>query len=193
MAIGDLCRKQEWSFRPILIWFRCIGIDLIESSEKKLDRIFWLLYSISCFLLNLAVEVDILNFLKNPELYITGGAKLETATSSWNATIDFVNYAAHSVGSHLILLAVVRPRLKRLLHVMHRCNSQRNFYTKLYRLSIFGVIYIFLIVCHSLIYYTGYYNDEYMTIWYIIDFRMEWGDPSASLRRREIFDPSVVG
>lgn len=146
MAIASLLRNQESSFHPILVWFRCIGIDLMESSDNKLDRMFWLLYSISCFLLNLAAEVDILNFLKNPELYFTGGAKLETATSSWNATIDFVNYATHSIGSHLILLTVVRTRLKRLLKVMLRCNSQRNFYTKLYRLSIFGVLYIILIV-----------------------------------------------
>lgn len=146
-----LARNEKWSFRPILIGFRCIGIDLLESSNK-LHRRFCLFYSMLCLLLNLAAEVDILNFLKSPELFIMGEDKLETTiTSSWNAVIDFVNYAVHSLGSHLILLTFFRARLERLLNVMmHRCNSQWNFYTKLYRLSIFGVIYIALTVSYSL-------------------------------------------
>lgn len=153
-----------WSFRPIFVWFRCIGINFMDHHRK----VCWLVYGILCFLINLTAEVDILYFLQRPELYndkrksennsdtnITTDdvAEFDSVTSSLNGIIDFTNYATHSLGSHIILLTILRFRWKRLFEIFKRCNSHLNddeFYARLRRMSLFGVIYVIVHVVHKL-------------------------------------------
>ena len=161
MSVGRvrpaLVKDENWALNPILVFIRWIGIDLLGGGW------FFLFYSLLCLSLNLAAELDIVIFLKHPELY-TGkkyGSGM-TATSSWNSFIDFSNYAVHSIGAHLILLKVVRTRWGKLLRSLHSCCTlyrNHQFYNRLHKMSVFGVIYIILSVKISLFTYNDNINE----------------------------------
>ena len=156
-------KRMSWSFRPILIWIRWIGIDIREDDKHK-SR--WQIYGLLCLLFNLACEADVLNFLRRPELYYYSRpsemdyslsnstdfnrAEYNSITSSWNGIIDFTNYAVHSIGSQLLLLTVIRPRWGNLMAILKRCESQlgdaKDFYVNMRKMSIFGVIYVIVMV-----------------------------------------------
>lgn len=146
----------SWSIQPLVIWLRILGIDLIpdvsrgSSSSTRLKR--WTMYSYGtlCFLCHLFWQIDILYFLHvhrvRVSFEIIGGS--DTVTSLWNVIIDFSNYAIFSVGSHLLMLTVIRWRWKLMIQGIQcwRFAFNDHTYVIIRRMSCFGVIYIIVLV-----------------------------------------------
>jgi len=147
--------KLLYSLRPILFWIRCLGIDLLQDQRNRHVCclpywLWWLVYRLLALSLNLTSQIDVLYFLKNPELYISASSdgEIESATFTWNRIIDYTNHVVHGIGSHLILLIVIRSRWNQLLEALRRCEHMMdpNFYVRLRKITIFGVAYIVLLV-----------------------------------------------
>jgi len=70
-------------------------------------------YAATCLLANIASQLNVIIyiFFNLSSFSLDGKNKLETVTSSWNAIADFINYAIHGVGGHLILLTVIRSKV----------------------------------------------------------------------------------
>lgn len=129
------------SFNPLLTWMRLIGITNVKSKCLSLEHVYGLL----CLLFDVVGELDVLYYLKSPELYISAfGDCFNSFTFSWNITVDFINFAIQGVGAHLILFVVVRHRLFHLLNALRHCEFilDSAFYTRLRHLCIAGVIFI---------------------------------------------------
>ncbi len=76
------------------------------------------------------------------------GLLFVTTTATWNWTIDFINYVAHGIGVHVILVTVVQAQWKDLMNILQRLLEEfpdAN-YIQIRRLSLFGVAYVILMV-----------------------------------------------
>lgn len=148
--MNDGSKCFSYSFRPILWWFRLIGIDFI-GPEFPFSP--WFAYGLLCFFLNLVGDLNVLCLLTQPEFYTSIlGQEVDSTTSSWNLVIDLINHAVHGVGSHLILMVVVRHRWSLLLDALRRCESQLSFrfYEQMRRLCCCGLVFIIITVREAL-------------------------------------------
>lgn len=148
----------EWSVRPLIIWLHILGVDLPDAiySSKSYCRWLSLAYRIFCFLLHTSGEINSLLYYllgtKNDVHFLsleqTYGAIYITTTATWNWAIDFINYAVHGIGIHVILVTVVRAQWVDLTKIFQRLQEilpDEN-YIRIRRLSSFGVAYIIFIV-----------------------------------------------
>lgn len=140
------------NLRPILIWIRFLGIDLLKQQRNSNSSLFfylWLAYGLLTLSLNFASQVDVLYFFKNPESFrFVSGGQFESETFFWNIIIDYTNHAIHGVGSHLIFFIIIRCRSGRLLEALRSCEHimEPSFFVRLRKLTIFGVAYIIILV-----------------------------------------------
>ena len=135
-----------WSLRPLLIFCRCIGIDLLTDSLKRRK----ICYAFFCIILNIMSQI-VTNFFCLQAIFSTGKIGQDTfnsVTSSLNAIIAYLNYAITASGSHLIFLLVIRPRWVALIKTFQRFENQLEpkFFIKLRWFSFIGVGFIILLV-----------------------------------------------
>ena len=134
--------------RPLVLWIRFLGIDLsdAEGSFPKKRRWITMLYAAIFLLANIASQCDVIIYLFNnlSNFGVNKTSQSKTITSLLNTLIDFINFAIHGVGSHLILLAVIRPRWKNLMQSFILLEKQLDFeyFIKLRRVTIFSVFFI---------------------------------------------------
>lgn len=151
----------SWSIQPIAVWIRILGIDIpnIFTKPSQRFRCFTFIYGTLCFLINVTGQGDILYFLHRQRmqnsLELLGGIHLNSTTSSWNFIIDFINYSIYSVGGHLILLVIVRPRWTAMVEYFTNAHLLFNeeHYVRVRKLSLWGIILIIILVnaMHGLI------------------------------------------
>jgi hypothetical protein len=141
-------KNLTWSLRPLLLFTNCIGIHLPDcaahsSTIKRNQRWIKFSHTLFCFLLNVVSQVGSFVFLLRSKstFGVIGQDNLDTTTAFVNAICDYANYAIASVGSHLILLVVVRPRWVEVISSFQCYEKQlkREFYIKLRRVSLLGV------------------------------------------------------
>lgn len=104
---------------------------------------------------HLAGQIDILYYLqgklKMGSLERSGGLNYETSTATWNSIIDFINYAVHGIGTHVLMLTVIR---KRWINLMETFRSSEDMfsderYIRIRKVATYGVAYVILLVCIS--------------------------------------------
>lgn len=172
----------SWSIFPMIIWMRILGVDLREisadSSVQRHHRWLMFLYSGFCFLCHLAGQIDILCYLqrnqKQGSLERSGGLHFDTSTAAWNAVIDFVNYALHGIGTHVIMLTVVRKRWMDLMDTFHRSKDvfTHDKYIQIRKIATFGVAYVIFLVSIYLDFITvGWTAVAQINILFDPDFR----------------------
>lgn len=144
------------NLHPILTWMRWVGIDLMDSPTCA--RI-WRVHAVLCFLLHFIAELAIVGFWLLPAQVLLIGRtnedfrdKLHSATSTFNYVLDFTTFAVYNLGSHVILLTLVRSRWSRLMTALRSCCESflhKSFYIRLYRLSVVGALYtlIQVLIC----------------------------------------------
>lgn len=142
------------SLVPILRWLQVLGMNLIDRPSASYSyRFLSSIYGLVCFLLHLASQFYMLNMLRNREFYeaVHTMEEIFYDTVSWNMFIDYINVAVCSLGSHLILLFVVRPRWSRLLEAIEDCASQLDsqFFTTLRKICLFGPSYVITMVINQ--------------------------------------------
>ena len=135
----------ERSLQPLIVLLSFIGVNL----SKPVRNCKWFfLYATVCLLLNITSQIDVIIycFQNITEFSILGFGKLETITSAWSTVMDITNYAIHGVGSHFILLFVIRSRWTTLIERLRRLEDQfdQEFFIKLHRISLFASGFIIL-------------------------------------------------
>lgn len=145
----------SWSFRPLLIFIRCIGIHLPSGQNincntkchltRKLAVHTWI-----CLLFNFCSQVgDLYLIVEQMSTSETIGQEpLDAITSYIYVIIDYSSYALAPLLCHLILLTIVRPRWAILMKSLHFLESQldQQFFIKLRRITIIGTAFIILLV-----------------------------------------------
>lgn len=144
-----------WSIRPLIIWARILlGVDLSDDSPSSdPHQLLTVAYGIFCFLLHISGEINSIYYLYSTQtvhvsLEQSYGLLFVTTTATWNWTIDFINYVAHGIGVHFILVTVVQAQWKDLMKIFQRLQEEfpdAN-YIRIRRLSLFGVAYVILMV-----------------------------------------------
>lgn len=141
--------------RPLVLWVRLLGIDLslgkTNTRASKHRKWFIICYTITCLLANVSCQLNVIIyiFLNFSNFSLDGKNQLKTVTSSWNAIADFINYAIHGVGGHLILLTVIRSRWTNLVQSFQHLDKSLapKFFAKLRCITIFSVAFIIFWVC----------------------------------------------
>ena len=141
--------------RPFVLWVRLLGIDLSDDEKRnatsKKKKWFIICYATTCLLANIASQLNVIIyiFFNLSTFSLVEKNKLETVTSSWNAIADFINYAIHGVGGHLILLTVIRSRWTNLIQSLQFLDKSLDpkFFARLRRITIFSVAFIIIWVC----------------------------------------------
>lgn len=97
----------EWSFKPILIWMRLIGVPLNWRKETRLTFSLQTAFNHSLFFLNLTISLIV--GIHTIIFVMSSGDSIRklsvTFTWVWNFSISKLNQAAVNIGSHFILLA----------------------------------------------------------------------------------------
>lgn len=146
-----------WSIFPLIIWTRILGVNLSDISNSSAKHHQWLIFAYGgfCLLCHLAGQIDILYYLqgklKMGSLERSGGLNYETSTATWNSIIDFINYAVHGIGTHVLMLTVIR---KRWINLMETFRSSEDMfsderYIRIRKVATYGVAYVILLVCIS--------------------------------------------
>ena len=154
---SDKC--WSWSIQPLVTWFRILGVNLPESCSTSrqhwCSRTFNIVYGIFCFVANLLGQFEILYYMHvkrmEGKLQLAGEVPFNTETATWNLIIDFCNYAIHGVGSHIILLLVIRPRWSGVMEIFQQCHfafSNQSF-NRIRKISFLGIAYIVFLVSAS--------------------------------------------
>jgi len=147
-------KSWAWSIFPLIIWTRILGVNLADISNSSAKRHHWLIivHGGFCLLCHLAGHIDILYYLQGKlklgSLEHSGGFNFETSTATWNSVIDFLNYAVHGIGTHVIMLTVIRKRWIDLMEIFHRSEDvfSDERYIRIRKIATFGVAYVILLV-----------------------------------------------
>lgn len=151
----ELIMKRDflWSVQPLIILFSYLGVDLLKANQKGICQWF-LLHRLLCLMLSISNQVFSLFYVFRNVKQISGEYIRESGFNSnafaWNAAIDYVNYAFHNVGSHFVLLCVVRTRWGALTKSFQRLepfSNGNNGVTTLRKISISAIVYVITVVC----------------------------------------------
>lgn len=113
-------RNWAWSVRPIVVWTEVLSVGFLNRNQTKNCHVRYglVLYGLLSLLINLAGQFMCLNAIVGniDQLSYSYVREVETRSKAlaWNTAIDFFNFTAHSVGTHVALIFVVRPRWKSL-------------------------------------------------------------------------------
>ena len=129
------------SVRPLLILFRFIGInlDLVDNPPNGKIRFTFGLFMLAlniCTTVSAVVYVSSTIEKRNPDF----------KTFAWNVFIHQVTYLYNSVGTHVSLLKCVKTCWKdlwaALTEIELRLDLKEEYYRKIRRLCIFGIVFI---------------------------------------------------
>jgi hypothetical protein len=130
----------DWSFRPITVFLRCFGIELSSPSTKRFDSLLSNGYALIWFMLNLGLNIYI-RFLSNFSF-------AKTLTDLYYRSTHVIFTIAY-VGSHLILLFLIRPRfaaVMRSFRLLGRCLQDEKMFFRIRRFSIVCFGFAFILV-----------------------------------------------
>lgn len=141
-----------WSLHPLILLFRCVGVDLLDgetissNNYRKLKNFF----AVCCFFLNFTSRMlsDFFIFHNVFTLGKVGQDNLNSFTSSMNVIINYANYCITVIGTHSILLLVVRPRWPTLMRTLQRFEYklEPKLFIKLRWFSILCTVLVVLLV-----------------------------------------------
>lgn len=145
-------KNLEWCFRPILIWWKLIGIplDFNVLSGSKLDFCWKTFVALFFFLLdvssNLIVVIFSVIYTTNPSHY----PRLQFSyTSMWNEIIRHLNYALLTMGTHVGILASTSVKWPALIRAFLALEEELKMslaeYRKLRSKSIIGLVFMVLV------------------------------------------------
>lgn len=128
----------KWSFRPIIFSLRCFGIDLSSPSTKRFDYLLSNCSALIWFMLNLGLNVYI-RFLSN----------FSSAKTLTDLRSTHVIFTIAYVGSHLILLLLIRPRFAAVMRSFRLLGNRLQddkMFIRIRRFSIVCFGFAFLLV-----------------------------------------------
>ena len=140
-----------WSIQPLVIWARWLGVDLSNGDRPKFCWWF-VLYSVFVFFISIIFQVLCLIYVidnhKEISITFTLENRFNSDTFSWNTVMDFVNFAVHSLGTHVIFLSAFRTRWNLLGEAFQNLESflKFNFFSRIRKASILGLFWIILLV-----------------------------------------------
>ena len=152
-ALSSLLETQndldfEWSFQPLVIWMRVMGIQLHQSSGTHLCNI---LYGLLMFLFPFGCRCFDLSMSKIFSAIKIDGQKLDSDQydDMWNLAVSDIRDILETLGIHLVMFVVSfwrwRP-LWRMLQKMERAIAFGNdFYVTMRKASIGVVVYLCLV------------------------------------------------
>lgn len=149
-------RNWTWSIRPILVWTEVLGVGFLNPNRTKTChlRFYFMLYGLIHLSINIASQVMCLNHVfrnihKLSDSYVK---EVETKSNAlaWNTAMDFVNFSVHSVGTHIALIFVVRPRWKALMKTCENLEFLFNidYLDKIRKFSILCFVYVIIVVSY---------------------------------------------
>ncbi|EFX87880.1 hypothetical protein DAPPUDRAFT_346911 [Daphnia pulex] len=157
-----------WSVQPLVTWAKWLGIDLSDLSSggrKKVSRWF-VLYSVFVLLISVSLQLPCLSYIINNHKEISVTFTIENSynsdTFSWNTAMDYVNFAVHSLATHVIFLSVFRARWNLLGETFQNLESflKFSFFDRIRKASILGLVWIILL--HTTLLATNlYHHSEY--------------------------------
>jgi hypothetical protein len=131
----------DWSFRPIVFFLRCLGVDVSSSDGKSLtNRILTNCYALIWLILNIAVNVYT-RFVATHIIDVD-------FTTLYNSTMNVI-VTVGFVGNHLILLLIVRSRFATILKSFHLLENKlhnRRVFITIRRFSLFCVVFVLFLV-----------------------------------------------
>ena len=159
----------EWSFRPIVLFLRCLGVDLSPSEGKTRVRR-WLTHFYALFCLILARSISIFwHFLGPIDSAVTAAndyLKLFRFTTAYSSTVFFIHLIAH-VGNHLILLLFIRKRFPALMKIFCQLQnelSNQRVFIKIRRFTICCITFSLFLVLHSQIFLNTFFFKYFCTV-----------------------------
>jgi len=120
--------------------------EVISHNRKRLKTF----YALFCFFLNVARRIlsDFFIFHTLSTLGKVGQDNLNSFTSSMNLIINYTNYCVAVIGTHSILLLVVRPKWPTLMQTFQRFEHklEPKFFIKLRWFSILCTVFVVILV-----------------------------------------------
>ena len=137
--------NTEKSLRPVFKWMQLIGAIASPSSNGHCIYNFGHHYRFSFWLFSFAVNGFILYYWL--DLYFMSK---KVSVSNWITLISDAFRTMHTAGIHTILFYLFNNRWNELIELLNKTKYQFAFkginYSKVWRLSVVGVIYIILMV-----------------------------------------------
>jgi hypothetical protein len=128
------------SVRPLLILFRFIGIDL-DLVDNPPNRKIRFTFGLFMLVLNFCTNLSAVVYVSST----TEKRNSDSKTFTWNVFIHQVIYLYNSVGTHVSLLMCVKTSWKdlwaALTEIEFRLELKEEYYRKIRRLCIFGIIF----------------------------------------------------
>lgn len=140
-----------WSIQPLVTWAKWLGIDL-SSGERQKCSWWFVLYSVFVLFISISIQLPCLNYVIDNHKIISITFTIENSynsdTFSWNTVMDFVNFAVHSLGTHVIFLSVFRARWNLVGETFQNLELflKFSFFDRIRKASILGLVWIILLV-----------------------------------------------
>lgn len=97
-----------WSTTPLVTWLKWLGVNLSDRNQTN-SCWYFTLYSIFCLLFSIVCQVLCLNYVLKHHKELSNTLVTENGFNSdaftWNTVLDFVNFAAHGLGCHIVLVS----------------------------------------------------------------------------------------
>ena len=109
----SLSLNFEWSFRPVILFLACLGVDL----SSRTNRWFINCYALIWLIFNIASNI-----------YFRFNASLNAFTAFttvYRSTFQAFAVIAY-VGNHLILVFFIRPKFVAVMQLFNRLENQLN-------------------------------------------------------------------
>lgn len=136
----------EWSFQPVAVWMRMMGIQLLQcgSSRSRVWNILYGLLMLSFTFVSRCVDMSISE--------IFSAIKIEPGTENydaWNAVIDNVKDVLEAFGIHLTMFVVSfwkwKSLWKKLVKMERTIVFGDDFYVTIRKISMVVVVYLSLV------------------------------------------------
>nr|CAH0111917.1 unnamed protein product [Daphnia galeata] len=137
-----------WSVQPLVISAKCLGINLSNGNRQSTC---WWFITVLVLLFFIITQFLCLKFIINNYKEISQTFIFEinnnSDTFAWNTVMDFVNFAVHSLGIHIMFVFAFRSRWCLLVEAFQNLESfsDFNFFNKIRKASILGVFWIIIL------------------------------------------------
>lgn len=141
-----------WSTTPLVTWLKWLGVNLSDRNQTN-SCWYFTLYSIFCLLFSIVCQVLCLNYVLKHHKELSNTLVTENGFNSdaftWNTVLDFVNFAAHGLGCHIVLVSFFSGRWNLLVKAFQDLESflSADFFVGIRRASVMGVCWI--IIMHT--------------------------------------------
>lgn len=138
-----------WSVQPLVISAKCLGINLSNGNRQSTCWWFITVLVLLFFIITqfLCLKFVINNYKETSQTFIFE-INNNSDTFAWNTVMDFVNFAVHSLGIHIMFVFAFRSRWCLLVEAFQNLESfsDFNFFNKIRKASILGAFWIIILV-----------------------------------------------